>query len=59
MILLTWVQVCLILKNKFVTLYDITKQDIKVAELKVYQYWYLCFSQDGQYLALLSSMELL
>lgn len=43
----------LILKNKFVTLYDI-QQDIKVAELKVSNVKYVTVSQDGQYLALLS-----
>lgn len=43
----------LILKNKFVTLYDI-QQDVQVAELKVASVKYVTLSQDGQYLALLS-----
>ncbi|KAL6928481.1 coatomer subunit alpha [Hanseniaspora valbyensis] len=43
----------LILKNKFVTLYDI-QQDVQVAELKVSNVKYVTVSQDGQYFALLS-----
>ncbi|XBW35964.1 hypothetical protein QEN19_001537 [Hanseniaspora menglaensis] len=43
----------LILKNKYVTLYDI-QQDIQVAELKVSNVKYVTVSLDGQYMALLS-----